>query len=293
MLEAVALDEMIDAAASDGAWTTVAGTIQGKAMLALMSCRLDDVEELVARSEEIARARGFPEGVCWADYVRCEHALHAGRWDDAVAIGARAIEVAEVHAYHRVVARLWSALMPIAFARRDTELLERLRAWYMPRRDRLPPSPFAAMMVMALGARLADAGLVDRPSAGLGRCVGALSVEYRHPSWFTSAEALLDSCLHAGEAEFAADALDGLDRRLRHWSSPLARSSAALFRSRVAWHRGADFAAEARVALDEATAARAPWWQAQALRVLRRDAEAAEVERQLGITTDARHPAQA
>jgi class 3 adenylate cyclase/tetratricopeptide (TPR) repeat protein len=283
VLAGAALDELVAMATDLGRWSLAAGAIEAKAMLALLEGDLDGARSLCDRSEELARARGAVETVGWLDYTRLEIELHSGRWDEAVAWGVRALDLADRNSYHRLAVRTWMALSPIAAARGDEALLARLRDWYLPRVRRFPDSPFSLMATGALGLRLADAGLIAPPHLEVEPRIASWAGELRQPSWFAGAESLFSAWLVAGELQAARRGLTIYAEKLEHWSNPLARSVLRLLDGRLAAATADDPRPLARLALTEADEARAPWWRAKALRLLGEDDAAVEIELRLGI----------
>jgi class 3 adenylate cyclase/tetratricopeptide (TPR) repeat protein len=233
---------------------------------------------------ELAEAHGLVEAAAWTEYSRVEVHLAAGTWDDALAVGLRAIEAAEERNLLRVAVRIWFTLRPIALARGRTDLLERA----FPLFERLrgsSDSPYARIMVAAMDLAFAEAGLLPSFVPELSQRLPAFTLGYGEPSWIAGLEAVVQTWLDAGAPDEARIALDGLQAAIEGKQvSQLALASQALMRSRLLRAEGdpAAAAAEAERALDT----RAPWWRARALRALGTPeavAEAEALERSLGI----------
>jgi class 3 adenylate cyclase/tetratricopeptide (TPR) repeat protein len=237
---------------------------------------------------ELAEAHGLIEAAAWTEYSRTEAHLAAGTWDNALAVGLRAIEAAEERNLLRVGVRTWFTLRPIARARRRTDLIERA----LPLFDRMrgsSDSPYARIMVAAMDLAFAEAGLLPSFVPEVEPRLPSFSLGYGEPSWIAALEAVVQSWLDTGALGEARDALDRLQATIEgRRVSQLALASQALMRSRLllAEGDGVAAAAEAQKALDT----RAPWWRARALRALATPealAEAATLERSLGIDVQA------
>jgi tetratricopeptide (TPR) repeat protein len=87
-----------------GRWETVAGAIRTQAW-EFVDDEPDRALPVIAAAAEVATAHGLVEASGWADYMRAEVHLSAGRWDQAIEAGLRAIELGERSGYHRVVVR--------------------------------------------------------------------------------------------------------------------------------------------------------------------------------------------
>jgi hypothetical protein len=111
-----------DLARSSRRWENVAAAIRIRA-----SAHLDDEPvralPLADAAADVAAAYGLVESGGWADYTRAEANFSAGRWEEAITAGLRAIEVGEAHGYHRVVVRSWFVLLPLAHAQRREDLI--------------------------------------------------------------------------------------------------------------------------------------------------------------------------
>jgi class 3 adenylate cyclase/tetratricopeptide (TPR) repeat protein len=247
----------------------------------------DEPERTLAELDaaaELAEAHGLIEAAAWTEYSRVEVHLAAGTWDDALAVGLRAIEAAEERNLLRVAVRTWFTLRPIARARGRTDLIERA----FPLFERLrgaSDSPYARIMVAAMDLAFAEAGLLPSFVPELEPRLPSFNLGYGEPSWIAGLEAVVQSWLDAGAPAEARIALDLLQAAIEGKRvSQLALSSQALMRSQLLLAEGdtAGAAAEAERALDS----RAPWWRSRALRALATPealVEAAAIERSLGI----------
>jgi class 3 adenylate cyclase len=252
----------------------------------------DEPERTLAELDaatELAEAHGLVEGAAWNDYARTEAHLAAGTWDDALAVGLRAIEVAEERKFLRVGVRSWFTLRPIALSRRRADLIERA----FPIFDRLrgsSDSPYARIMVAAMDLAFAEAGLMPSFVPELEPRLPSFGLGYGEPSWMAALEAVVDTWLEAGALTEARTALDQLQAATEGKRvSRLALTSHALMWSRLLLAE--DDAPGAAAAAERALDTRAPWWRSQALRALAAAgaatpealAEAAALERSLGI----------
>jgi hypothetical protein len=259
----------------------------------------DDPESalpFVAASAEVAVARGLVETAAWADYLEAEAHFVAGRWDDALAAGLRAIDVGEAHVFHRVVVRSWFVLLPLARARGDADLIRRAFPRFDARRHQETPSPYARIVATAAHLHFAALGLEPAFLPDVEDRLVSFEMDHGGPSWLAAIETIVDAWLGAGELAAARQALDAMRASLERGSpSRLARATEAILRSRqLAAEDPKSAAAEAERALGE-LAGRAPWWRLQAMRVLEAAGaasddllkESAAIERLLGLTAHA------
>jgi class 3 adenylate cyclase/tetratricopeptide (TPR) repeat protein len=250
----------------------------------------DAVPSLVAPAATLAEAHGLVEQTAWCDYVLTEAALAAGRWDDALESGLRAIALGEERGFIRVVYRSWSVLTPIALARGRAELFRQARQRFPVWGEPGPSdSTFARVMVTAIQLRLAAAGLEPPFVPEVEWLLPSFDLGHGGPSWLASIETVVESWLAAGEHEGAARALD---RMLPGLETRLACAVEALLRARLESVRKhpVEAAEEARRALS-LLGENGPWWRAKAIRQLenvgKADADlvavAGELEGWLGI----------
>jgi class 3 adenylate cyclase len=284
--------ELETLARARGRWELEASAIRSRALISV-----DDEPELtLSRLEaaaQLAEARGLVEGVAWTDYACSEAHLVAGTWDDALAVGLRAIDAGEERDFLRVVVRTWFTLTPIALARRRLDLIERA----FPVFERLrgsTDSPYARMVLAAMDLAFVEAGLLPAFLPDVEPRLASLDLRYGDPSWTAAVEAVVGSWLDGGALADARTALD----RVRTSSegrnvSRLGVASMALLRSRLLLAEGD--AGAAALEAEQALQTRAPWWRARALHALVASgsagdealAEAVALERALGID----HPA--
>jgi hypothetical protein len=258
-------------------WPAVVGALRAQA-----ADHVDDdpeaVPELLAPASALAEAHGLVEPAAWCDYVLAESGLCAGRWDDALDSGLRAIAVGEERGFSRVVYRSWFVLLPIAHARGLDGLLRRARPAFPVWGEPGPSdSTFARIVVTAAQLRLAAAGLEPAFVPEVEWAVPSFDLDHGGPSWLAGIETLVEAWLAAGEHDGAEEALDRMRSRLElSPTTRLASAVEALLRARLrsAQRRPRDAAAEARRTLD-LLGEGAPWWRAKAIRVLE-DAGAAD-----------------
>ncbi|HET7686492.1 MAG TPA: adenylate/guanylate cyclase domain-containing protein, partial [Candidatus Limnocylindria bacterium] len=68
---------------------------------------------------ELASAHGLTEQAGWCEYARCEALWALGRWDEAMAVGERTLDLAERNAYGRLAFRTFMVVLQVAAARGD------------------------------------------------------------------------------------------------------------------------------------------------------------------------------
>jgi class 3 adenylate cyclase/tetratricopeptide (TPR) repeat protein len=254
--------------------------------------------ELFGHATGIAEAHGLTEESAWNDYGRVEIGLLLGDWDEATDAGVQALDLADRNAYHRVQARVWIALTPIASAVGRWELLERAGTWFEEHKAIFPPSPFGRFMVAALDCRLADAGL--RPPPALPEDLLELFAET--PGWasgLSAVETVVEAWLAAGDLELAGRAV----QRSIAWASHptmtkffAAGASLLAARLHVATGEPSQGSAAARIALEGFRRLKTPWWAAKSIRLLESIDEAtsedvtesARIERTLRLLGPAR-----
>jgi hypothetical protein len=281
--------ELGELARARGRWDVVAVALRNRASL-LWDDEPDESLHLTDESARLAHVHGLVEAAGWADHARCEAHFSAGRWDDALAAGLRAIELAEARSMHRVAVRSWFVLRPLVVARGRRDLLERAFARFEARRGAEPDSPYARIVTTAMHLAFAEAGLEPRFVPDVAERLPSFDLDHGTPSWLAGVEAVVDAWLDASLLDDVEAALDRMQARLgRGTPTGLARASEAILRSRLLHARGdgVGAAASASRALDVAS----PWWRLQALRALEAAggataaqlAEAASLEGALGI----------
>ena len=244
-------------------WPAVVNALRARA-----GDHIDDdpeaVAQLLARAASLAEAHGLVEQSAWCDYVLAEAGLAAGRWDDSLAAGLRAIAVGDERGFIRVVYRSWFVLSPIASATGRLDLLgstlEHLPVWGAPQPSK---STFARVMVTAVQLRRAEAALEPRFVPDAGWLLPSFDLGHGGPSWIAGVETIVESWLAAGDHDAARQALDRMRVSLETLpTSQLARAVEALLRARLESEHE-----EARRALS-LLRENGPWWRAKAIRLL-------------------------
>jgi class 3 adenylate cyclase/tetratricopeptide (TPR) repeat protein len=250
-----------------GRWEIVASTIRTRAF-EYLDDEPDRAIPLIDEAAEVVVAHGLLQAGGMTDYVRAEAHFSAGRWDNAIESGLRAIELGETHDYHRVVVRSWFVLLPIASAQRREDLARQAYPRFEARRGKEPDSPYARIVATAAHLHLAAAGLEVPFVPEVEERMPSFDLDHGSPSWLAGIETVVGSWLDAGDHDGAQAALDRMRARLQIGrASGLARGVEGLLRARLFLACGdADHAAaEANGAL---AVLRAPWWRAKAIRVL-------------------------
>jgi tetratricopeptide (TPR) repeat protein len=288
----LAIEEL---ARGSGRWETMAGAIRSRAF-AYVDDEPDRALPLVEAAAEVAGAYGLVEAGGWADYMRAEAHMSAGRWEEALAAGLRAIEVGEAHGYHRVVVRSWFTVLPVARAQGREDLIQQAfpRFESRARIGHEADSYYARIVATATHLHFAAFGLEPAFVPNVEARLPCFDMDHGTPSWVAGIETVVGAWVDAGELAAAHQALDRMRARLsRGHATHLARATEALLRARLLLARGEDSGAvaEAERAL-AATAASAPWWRAKAIRILQQAGAAAEplvdeaksIEARLGIS---------
>src|SRR5215218_3532420 len=273
------------------AWPTALDALQTRALI-LAPDHAAEAVPLAERAVELAEARGLREALAWSHYGSVELGLVSGQWDRAVAAGRRALEIGVANGYDRPVVRTWSAVLPIAAARRDTALLDEGARWLTERfREPENPSPYARIMMAARRLDIASAGLGPRIVPGVEERLASFALPYATPSWLAALEAVVESWLAAGELDGVERCLDEM-RATAGRTALLRRGTEALLRARLRAARGESGAGEGALgALEDFRACSAPWWIAKALHMRTvvgeassgERAELARIEGELGI----------
>jgi class 3 adenylate cyclase len=259
-------DDLARLAAARGRWDLVASSLR-----VLAAYDWDDDPEAslpkIDEAEEVARTHGLVESLGWMTYGRTEAFLSLGDWESAVANGLEAVAYGEARDYHRLVVRTWFALRPIAVARGSTHLLEQAYPRFAARTGMEPDSFFARIVTTAMHLAFADVGLEPRFVPDVETRLQCFDMSHGAPSWLAAVEAVVDSWLEAGELDGVEAALERMRASLRQSpSTKLARATEALLRARLLARRGAGD--EALLAARAARDVRAPWWRAQAARLV-------------------------
>jgi tetratricopeptide (TPR) repeat protein len=271
-------------AAELGAWQRVLDAMHERA-LRLVPDHAAGARPIAEGVVELAEARGLREGLAWAHYLGVELGLVSGEWDEAVASARRALDIGVASGYDRAVVRTWSAVLPIAAARDDAELLDAGYVWLTQRfREPESPSPYAKIMLAARQLEIASRGLREPFFPDVEERLESFRLRYSSPSWLAALEAVVNAWLDAGELDGAGRALDRLETSAADPAmATLGRSAYRLLRAKWLAASGEDASAEATHALAGFREVRAPWWTAKALRVAGDTTEAAEIERSLGV----------
>ena len=269
-------DELEQAARSARRWATVVSALCARA-----GGYVDDgpaeVASLVAPAATLAEAHGLVEQEAWCDYVLAEADLGAGRWDESLEHGLRAIAVGEERGFSRIVYRSWFVLLPIAAARDRTDLLRRARptfpAWGEPGPS---DSTYARVVVTAAQLRFATAGLDSAFVPEVEWVLPSFDLDHGGPSWLMAIDMIVEAWLAAGDDRGAERALDRMRASLG--DSPTSRLAAAvgtLLRARLyaARQRPPDAVDAAGRALD-LLGENGAWWRVKAIRLLEAVGEA-------------------
>jgi class 3 adenylate cyclase/tetratricopeptide (TPR) repeat protein len=268
-----------DLARSSGRWETVAAAIRMRAFQHIDD-EPDRALQLVDIAADVAGVHGLVEADGWADYMRAEAHMSAGRWQEAVEAGLRAIELGEAHGYHRVVVRSWFVLLPIARVQGRDDLNRRAfpRFEERARVGHEADSYYARIVATATHLHLAAFGLEPSFVPDVEERLPCFDLDHGTPSWLAGIETVVGAWLDEGELDAAQQALDRMRARLtRGRATHLAQATEALLRARLLLARGEDAGAvtEAKRVLAE-TAASAPWWRARAIRILQQAGAADE-----------------
>jgi class 3 adenylate cyclase len=264
-------------------WRTVAASVTNQAMVLLG----DDLPAARARIDpaaEVCVAYGLTEEAAWVDYLRTEAGFLDGDWDGAVAAGRRAIEVAASRGFDRIQIRTWFTLAPIAAARSDGALFERLHAWTS-QLGPLPDSPYARVMLAGLRLYLADAGFGEPVAPDVAPLLPGFDIyPLSRGSWVAAVERLVAAWLAAGQRAEVREVIDrSAAARQPDHDRLLAPVAESLLRSRLKHAEGDVDMAQllARSAADVAARNGLPWWRLQALHLLGQDEP--DLARRLGV----------
>ncbi len=251
---------------------------------------------LISAAAEVAAAHGLVEDSGWADYMLAEAHMCAGRWEESVEAGLRAIELGERSGYHRVVVRSWFVLLPIARAQGRRDLIEQAFPRFEQRAKlkHEADSYYARIAATATHLHFAALGLEPGFVPDIAERLPCFDMDHGGPSWVAGLETVGDAWLRAGELEAVEEALARMRGSLSSRSSTvLSRATEAILRARLAFAR-ADVGAAVAAATETVanTLGRAPWWRAKAIRLLEQaggadpqlTAEAKAIESRLGIT---------
>jgi len=256
--------EIEDVASDLRRWPDVA-----EARRALTGLHLpDDLEgtrEAAGRLASFAEARQLEESGAWADYYVAEVEFARGRWDEALARGLAAIELGETRSYHRVAARSWFVVVPIAAARGDRATLERAVAWYEPLA--FPETPYGLISRSAVDALVERAGLTTGFRVELEKLDASIAEGGSLPSWFEAVDVVVEEGLSDGQVVEARRAVEIFAATLEREPSCAGEAARTLLEARVSLAETGAF----EVVRDCARSLRAggsPWLQLKCLRLL-------------------------
>ena len=197
-------------------------------------CLPDDLEETVqaaARLASFAEAHELDEPGAWAHYYVSEVEFARGRWDEALAAGLRAIELGESRKYHRVAARSWFVVVPMAAARGDRAVLERAVAWYEPLG--FPETPYGLISRSAVDVLIARAGLTTGFRVELEQLEASIAEGGSLPSWFEAVDVVVEAGLALGHVREARRALEIFGATLEREPSEAGDGARTLLEARV------------------------------------------------------------
>jgi hypothetical protein len=259
-----------------GAWHQVVTAGRARAQVRSVEDPRAAAADLV-RIRQIADAHGLVEQAGWCDYLHAELRWVLGEWDEAVAIGSEATDLAERNAYVRLAFRTYVVLLALAGARRDRTIAERYARWWRGARSELPAtgSPYARMLAAGRQIWLAEATGSEPPLPPPDTLHAV--VPMMNPHYLAATEAVVSTWAAAGSTALARDMVDRLVRQAAEPdATSFMRMSAALSRAYVD-------PSGAATAVELARAEDAPWWTARALRLAGFDTEAAVIERGLRV----------
>jgi len=249
---------------------------------------LDGTIEAATRLATFAEAHQLDEPGAWANYYRSEVEFVRGDWDRAFACGLEAVELGESRSYHRVAARSWFVVVPIAAARGDRATLERAVAWYEPRG--FPETPYGLISRSAVDALIGRAGLTTGFRVDLEKLEPSIAEGGGLPSWFEAVDIVVEQGLADGQVLEARRVLEIFGATLERESSVTGEAARALLEARIALAENGDRVV-VRERLSLLRAFGAPWLQLKCLRLLvdagvadtSELAEARALEGELGI----------
>ena len=285
---------LAEASFSAGDWPAAVAATR----LSAMSKLDDEAAEafaLVDRAREIATGRGFTEDLGWLNYLESEAAFITGDWDRAVAAGTRAMDMGEANAYRRLTVRTIHVMVPIAAARGNREMLERVARWYASLQpSQFPDSAYARIVRPAQDLELAAVGLIPSFVPEVEPRIQSFADEPGGPSWSAALDRVFRSWIETGEIDGAGKALDTMTAAVPGFTDPtsFALGTYELLRARIALARDdIGLADEAgRAAIARFRTSNALWWIAKSIRLLERAgssdqqlvAEAEAIETRLG-----------
>ncbi len=249
---------------------------------------LDGASEAARRLASFAEGHQLDEPGAWAAYYRSEVEFVRGDWDQALACGLQAIELGETRSYHRLAARSWFVVVPIAAARADRATLERAVAWYEARG--FPETPYGLISRSAVDALIGRAGLTTGFRVDLEQLEPSIAEGGGLPSWLEAVDIVVEEGVARGQVEEARRALEIFGTALEREPSITGEAARALLEARVSLAEGGDpVAVRERMSLLRAFGA--PWMRLKCLRLLVDEgaadtaelAEARALDEELGI----------
>jgi class 3 adenylate cyclase/tetratricopeptide (TPR) repeat protein len=192
---------------------------------------LEGTREAAGRLASFAEAHQLGEPGAWADYYVAEAEFARGEWDDAIAAGLAAIELGETRSYHRLAARSWFVVVPIAVVRGDRATLERAVAWY----DGLdfPETPYGLISRSAVDALVERAGLTTGFRVELDKLDASIAEGGGLPSWFESVDVVVEEGISSDQVAAARRALDIFGLALERQPSTAGEAARILLEARV------------------------------------------------------------
>ncbi|MBA3333811.1 MAG: AAA family ATPase [Actinobacteria bacterium] len=198
-------------------------------------CLPDDLGGTIAgaaRLASFAKAHELDEPGAWADYYVSEAEFARGRWDEALAAGLCAVDLAETRSYHRVAARSWFVVVPIAAARGDRATLERAVAWYEPLG--FPETPYGLISRSAVDVLIGQVGLTTGFRVDLERLEPSIAEGGGLPSWFEAVDVVVAEGLARGQLVQARRALEIFAATLEREPSSTGTAARELLEARIA-----------------------------------------------------------
>jgi hypothetical protein len=205
--------------------------------------------------------------VCWLDYLRAEAGLLLGRWDRVIEAGERVLDVGSTYGFDRATVRTLHCLVPVAARRGERELLTRCSAWFDERAGRFPRSPYGMLFRAAVDTHFARAGLIADVPRSLDELRAGVALGEGGPSWLTALETVIGRWIDDGALDDAADAAELIEPSIASGGAAGA-VAVELIRTRLAGARGEPIEGRAARLAEAAAAIPAPWWEAQAVRLV-------------------------
>jgi tetratricopeptide (TPR) repeat protein len=256
----------------------------------------DDPVAFLDEAAGVAVNHGLDEALGWVDYLRADLAFARGDWDEAMAAGTRAIDLAERRQYHRVAVRSWFVVVPIATARDDRAVLDHADRWFTASDAFFPDSPYGRLMHTSVELHLSSRGVRAMPDLSPERLLPSFTVD-PSASWLEAADIILRAWLATGRRDAVEEAVQRMRASAVSPADAFTEAAIDVMRARSMFAAGDPDGAilSARTALARIEDLRAAWWSAKALRLLERagvasaeeSAAAAAIERRLGVVGQA------